>query len=45
MGLLSQIQTGKTRMPPRLLVYGTEGIGKSTLAASAPAAPRFTGPE
>ncbi|NLX54395.1 MAG: ATP-binding protein [Planctomycetaceae bacterium] len=36
MGLLSQIQTGKTRMPPRLLVYGTEGIGKSTLAASAP---------
>ena len=36
MGLLSQIQTGKTRMPPRLLVYGTEGIGKSTLAAGAP---------
>ena len=36
MGLLSQIQAGKTRMPPRLFIYGTEGIGKSTLAASAP---------
>ncbi len=36
MGLLSRIQTGKSRMPPRLLVYGTEGIGKSTLAAAAP---------
>jgi hypothetical protein len=36
MGLLQAIQRGKTPMPPRLLVYGTEGIGKSTLAAGAP---------
>lgn len=27
---------GPTYQPPRILVYGTEGIGKSTFAASAP---------
>jgi hypothetical protein len=36
MTLLSQVQRGKQPMPPRLMVYGTEGIGKSTLAAGAP---------
>ena len=36
MTLMEQIQTGKQALPPRLLVYGTEGIGKSTLAADAP---------
>ena len=36
MGLLQAIQTGKQPMPPRLMIYGTEGIGKSTLAADAP---------
>ena len=36
MGLLQQIQTGRAPMPPRIMVYGTEGIGKSTLAACAP---------
>lgn len=36
MGLLQQIQRGRTSSPPRILVYGTEGIGKSTLAAHAP---------
>ena len=36
MGLMDAIQRGKTPMPPRLLVYGTEGIGKSTYAANAP---------
>ncbi len=36
MGLMQQIQTGRQVLPPRLLVYGTEGIGKSTLAAGAP---------
>ena len=36
MGLLEQIHRGKTPSPPRILVYGTEGIGKSTLAADAP---------
>ena len=36
MGLMEQIRTGRQPMPPRLMVYGTEGIGKSTLAANAP---------
>lgn len=36
MGLMQQIQTGRTSSPPRIMVYGTEGIGKSTLAARAP---------
>ena len=35
-GLLQSIQRGRTSTPPRILVYGTEGIGKSTLAAQAP---------
>lgn len=30
------IHKGKRRLPPRLLVYGPEGIGKSSFAASAP---------
>ncbi|MCW5757978.1 MAG: ATP-binding protein [Phycisphaeraceae bacterium] len=33
MGLLDSIQTGRTRMPRRVLVYGTHGIGKSTFGA------------
>jgi hypothetical protein len=33
---MQAIQRGKQPMPPRLMVYGTEGIGKSTLAANAP---------
>ena len=36
MSLLQQIQSGRTAAPPRLLVYGTEGIGKSTLASQSP---------
>src|SRR5262245_12338175 len=36
MRLLEQVRVGKTQMPPRIMVYGTEGIGKSSLAASAP---------
>lgn len=36
MSLLQQIQSGRKPMAPRLLVYGTEGIGKSTLASQAP---------
>jgi len=35
-GLMEQIQSGKLPMPPRIMIYGTEGIGKSTLAAQAP---------
>jgi len=36
MGMMETIQRGKQPMPPRLMIYGTEGIGKSTLAANAP---------
>ncbi|MCI0333661.1 MAG: ATP-binding protein [Planctomycetes bacterium] len=36
MGLLDQIEQGRSAAPPRLMVYGTEGIGKSTLASQAP---------
>ncbi len=36
MNRLATIQKGRTPKPPRLLVYGTEGIGKSSFAAQAP---------
>ena len=36
MGLMQHIQSGCTSMPPRIMTYGTEGIGKSTLAAGTP---------
>ena len=36
MSSLANIQRGKTPRPPRLLVYGTPGIGKSTLGANTP---------
>lgn len=36
MSLLERIHRGRTPMPPRLLLYGTEGIGKSTWASQAP---------
>ena len=34
--LLDSIQHGTQQLPPRILVYGTEKVGKSTFAASAP---------
>jgi len=34
--LLSEVKAGKIAAPLRILVYGPEGIGKSTFAASAP---------
>ena len=37
MSLLSHVQRGRQPMPPRLILYGTEGIGKSTFASQAPA--------
>ena len=36
MNLLETIMTGKAQQPPRLMIYGSEGVGKSTFAASAP---------
>lgn len=36
MNRIEQIHRGRRHLPPRMLVYGTEGIGKSTLAAAAP---------
>ena len=36
MSRLSTIHRGFRLMPPRLVIYGTEGIGKSTTAAQAP---------
>jgi len=36
MPLLEQIQKGRRQSPPRLMIYGTEGIGKSTTASQAP---------
>lgn len=36
MSILTTIHSGKKYTPPRMLIYGTEGIGKSTLASQAP---------
>jgi hypothetical protein len=36
LSILDQVQTEIEELPPRIIVYGTEGIGKSTFAASAP---------
>lgn len=35
-GFLSKVTKGRAPLPPRIVLYGTEGIGKSTWAASAP---------
>ena len=37
MSLLSQVKNGKEHLPPRLLLYGWEGVGKSTCGNTAPA--------
>ena len=34
---LNSITKGASHLPPRILIYGTQGIGKSTLGANAPA--------
>ncbi len=36
MSTLDQIHSGRRETPPRILIYGTEGIGKTTTAAQAP---------
>jgi hypothetical protein len=35
--MLEHIQTGRENKPPRIMLYGQEGVGKSTFGASAPA--------
>lgn len=36
MGMLDNIKTGRESRPPRIMIYGSEGVGKSTFGASAP---------
>ena len=36
MSMLESIQSGRENKPPRLMIYGQEGVGKSTLGATAP---------
>ncbi|MGF1580277.1 MAG: ATP-binding protein [Gemmataceae bacterium] len=38
MSILHQVHQGRTTKPPRLLIYGGEGIGKSTFGSQAPKA-------
>lgn len=38
MGLLETIHKGQQASPPRILLYGCEGVGKSTLGSETPAA-------
>jgi len=38
MSMLDTIQNGKEAKPPRIMLYGSEGIGKSTFGAKAPKA-------
>lgn len=44
MSILEKATKGKIESPIRVLIYGTEGIGKSTMASEAPA-PFFLGAE
>lgn len=44
MTFLSKVQTGIQQKPPFILVFGVDGVGKSTFAAGAPK-PIFLGPE
>jgi hypothetical protein len=37
MTLLKKIHRGKQALPPRIVIYGTEGVGKSTTASQCPA--------
>ena len=36
MSMLESIQSGRESKPPRIMIYGSEGVGKSTFGASAP---------
>ena len=36
MSLMQMVTVGREAQPPRIMVYGSEGVGKSTFAANAP---------
>ena len=36
MGMLDNIQTGRENKPPRIMIYGNEGSGKTCTSAQAP---------
>src|SRR5690606_3777769 len=36
MSMLARVERGRIPKPPRILCYGIEGVGKSTLASNAP---------
>ena len=36
MSLIGSITKGREQQPPRIMVYGAEGVGKSTFASLAP---------
>lgn len=38
MGMLENIQSGRESRPPRIMIYGSEGVGKSSFSAAAPEA-------
>lgn len=38
MSLLDTVQSGRENLPPRIMIYGQEGVGKSSFGASAPGA-------
>lgn len=44
MSMLSQVTKGKVKTPDFVVIYGVDGVGKSTFAAQAPS-PIFLGPE
>ncbi len=44
MSFLSQVTTGKVKTPHRIVLYGPDGVGKTTFASNAPN-PIFSGIE
>lgn len=44
MGILDQVIKGTLKVPDLMLIFGVDGVGKSTFAAGAPS-PLFIGPE
>ncbi len=36
MGIIQSVTSGRFSEPPRIMIYGSEGVGKSSFAASAP---------